>query len=62
MFAIAHDQSICLFDEHSFEKISEWYIPAQHPDQEILYITVSKDDKKIALAVGERVIKDAKEV
>jgi len=45
-------------DEHTFEKVQAWKVPTQSGDQEILHVAISKDDAKIAVAVGIELIKD----
>ena len=49
-------------DEHTFEQVQTWKVSTTSANQEILSIAVSKDDTKIAVAVGIELIKDEQEI
>jgi hypothetical protein len=48
--------SIC--SEDKFEELQSWNVPAHDNKTEILYLAVSKDETRIAVALGKNVIKD----
>lgn len=49
---------LTIHNTDDFKVIQEWAVPTREEGIEILYLTVSKDDKKIGLALGKRMVKD----
>jgi hypothetical protein len=65
-YCIANQVHFTIFDEKTFEKKQTTRIP-DGPDDgldkfEILYVTASKDEKKLAFAAGYKRIKDIEEI
>lgn len=57
-YIMSEKQKIGIYDAKTFKLVQDWQIPGTDPNVEILYLTVSKDDKKIGVALGKHVIKD----
>lgn len=57
-YCLANGTSFSICDGESFSLIQKLNIPITRQDDSILYMTVSNDEKKIALAVGQKLIKD----
>lgn len=51
-------QVITVHDNHTYGTVQEWAVPTREEGIEILYLTVSKDDKKIGVALGRKLIKN----
>lgn len=51
-------QIITVHDNDSYETIQEFTVPTREEGIEILYLTVSKDDQKIGVALGKKLIKN----
>jgi len=57
-YIISEKKKIGVYSCLDYKPIQTWNVPASTEDSEILYINVSKDDKKIGVAMGRHVIKD----
>jgi hypothetical protein len=60
-YIMAEQNRIGIYDEKTFEYLHGFTVPAQEGNQ-ILYMTVSKDEQKIGIALGRVLIKDHTEV
>lgn len=47
-----------IYDVKKYKAIQSWNIPNTSSDIEILYMTVSNDERKIGVALGKHVIKE----
>lgn len=51
-------QVITVHDNETYTTLQEWAVPTREEGIEILYLAVSKDDQKIGVALGKRLIKN----
>jgi hypothetical protein len=49
---------ITVHDNEDFGTVQEWAVPTRDEGVEILYLAVSKDDQKLAVALGKKLIKN----
>lgn len=47
-----------MHDNETYGTVQEWAVPTREEGIEILYLAVSKDDKKIGVALGRKLIKN----
>lgn len=58
-YIMAEKTKIGVYDDSNFSLIQSWNVPTQGSQElEILYMTVSKNDEKIGIALGVNIIKD----
>ena len=51
-------QIITVHDNETYSTVQEWAVPTREEGIEILYLAVSKDDQKIGVALGKKLIKN----
>ena len=51
-FIVTHGMNITIKKNGTFEVLQSWKVPSADDDIEILYMTVSSDEKHIGLSLG----------
>lgn len=61
-YILALKKKIIISDQTTYQVKQEWEVPTDDDKIEILYLTVSEDEKKVGVTLGKRLIKDGKEI
>ena len=58
-YIMSEKQKVGIYDQKDFQLIQSWNVPSTGTKEiEILYMTVSKDENKIGIALGKHIIKE----